>query len=193
MLALGDALVLVTSENRGFTREHFARFHPGGALGRSLTPVELMMRPLVECRVALESHTLRQVLVSVSRPGRRTGAIMLVDESGTLTGIFTDSDLAKLLERAGEGELDQPISNCMTKRFQTVRHGDMLPVAMQIMATRKISELPVVDDTGQPLGLIDITDVMGTLSTAWETAAGDSATASAQVPEPNIFPLRRNP
>lgn len=208
MLALGDAIVLVTSENRGFTRENFARFHPGGALGRSLTPVEQMMRPLSECRVALESQTLRQVLVKVSRPGRRTGAVMLVDENNILTGVFTDSDLAKLLENSGEHELDQPISNCMTKRFQTVKQGEMLPVAMEILASKKISELPVVDRAGSPLGLIDITDVMSTLSIAWANSIEDEADdrprqSSSGSPKsnapnrtehldaPNIYPLRR--
>ncbi len=166
MLALGDALALTASQSRGFTRENFARFHPGGSLGRSLTPVEHIMRPLQECRVAEQSQSLRQVLVQVSRPGRRTGAIMLVDEGGVLTGVFTDSDLARLLESSGEGQLDQPIANCMSKRFQTIRQGEMLPTAMAILAARKISELPVVNGDGRPVGLIDITDVMSALSSA---------------------------
>lgn len=161
MLAVGDALALVASELRGFTRDDFARYHPGGALGRSLTPVERVMRPLGDCRVAFESDSLRQVLVRASRPGRRTGAVMLTDAAGKLTGVFTDSDLAKLLERSGEHQLDQPVANCMTRSFRTVAQGEMLPAALQILSQYKISELPVVDAHGFPLGLIDITDLMG--------------------------------
>jgi len=194
MLALGDALALVTSELQGFTRDHFARFHPAGALGRSLTRVEQIMRPLGECRVAHESHNLRDVLVQLSRPGRRTGAIMLHADDGKLTGVFTDSDLAKLLERAGESLLDQPISRCMTKRFQVVRQGEPLPVALSILADRKISELPVVDGERRPLGLIDVTDVMSVMKSCWPTAQAAESVAYSLVddlPEPHILPLRR--
>ena len=194
MLALGDALALVTSELQGFTRDHFARFHPAGALGRSLTPVEQIMRPLAECRVANQSQALRAVLVKLSRPGRRTGAIMLHDDDGRLVGIFTDSDLAKLLEQAGENLLDQPISQCMTKCFQVVRQGDLLPIALRILAERKISELPVVDQDQRSIGLIDITDVMSMMKSYWPSAPGitDVENSHADVaPHAYILPLRR--
>jgi arabinose-5-phosphate isomerase len=194
MLALGDALALVTSELRGFTRDHFARFHPAGALGRSLTPVEQIMRPLIECRVAHEAQALRAVLVKLSRPGRRTGAIMLHDDNGRLTGVFTDSDLAKLLERAGENLLDQPISSCMTRKFQVVTQGEMLPVALRILAEQKISELPVIDHERRPQGLIDITDVMSMMKSYWPTAQDGSDVDDPRVDtegESHILPLRR--
>ena len=194
MLALGDALALVTSELHGFTRDHFARFHPAGALGRSLTPVEQIMRPLAECRVANQSQALREVLVKLGRPGRRTGAIMLHDDDSRLVGVFTDSDLAKLLEQAGETLLDQPISQCMTKRFQVVRQGDLLPVALRILAERKISELPEVDQDQRALGLIDITDVMSMMKSYWPTTPNitdvDSSHTDASA-ESHILPLRR--
>ena len=98
MLAVGDALALVVSRMRGFAREDFARFHPAGNLGLRLSKVEQHMRPLQQCRVAPQEETVRQVLVRVSVPGRRTGATMLVDAAGRLSGIFTDSDLARLFE-----------------------------------------------------------------------------------------------
>src|SRR5207237_4452522 len=98
MLALGDALALVLSRIRGFSLHDFARFHPGGTLGRKLTRAEDAMRPLDECRLALATQTLRETLIGQSRPGRRTGAVMVLDAAGTLAGAFTDSDLASLLE-----------------------------------------------------------------------------------------------
>jgi arabinose-5-phosphate isomerase len=161
MLALCDALTITVCEERGFTREQFARLHPAGSLGRQLMNVCEAMRPLIDCRVALDSLTVRQVMVQVSRPGRRTGAVMLLNLRGKLVGIFTDSDLARLLERCEDGRLDSPISEVMTKRFQTISQHSRLRHATELMAKRKISELPVVDDTGCPLGILDLTDLVG--------------------------------
>ncbi len=163
MLAVGDALALVVSQMRHFGREDFARFHPGGSLGNKLSKVEQHMRTLAECRVAGETETVRQVLVGASVPGRRSGATMLVDATGRLTGIFTDSDLARLFEHRRDQELDEPVQRVMTSSPLRVVLGSMMVEAVAIMAGRKISELPVVDDDGKPVGLIDITDVVGLL------------------------------
>ncbi len=103
------------------------------------------MRSLEECRVAPCSLSIREVLIQVARRGRRSGAIMLVDALGSLCGIFTDSDLAKLMESRQEMRLDLPIEQSMTKVHAI--HGEAsLEDAMFVLAHRKISELPVVDD-----------------------------------------------
>lgn len=182
MLAIGDALALVTSRMRDFRREDFARFHPAGALGRQLAKVQDHMRPLADCRTALCSHTVRQVLVDARRPSRRTGAIMVLDPEGKLRGIFTDSDLARLFELRRDTALDEPIREVMTKRPATAPFGSMMTDAVAIMAERKISELPVVDADGKPVGLIDVTDIMSMLpeqppltSDARQPAAGHPA------------------
>jgi len=174
MLALGDALALVVSRMRDFRREDFARFHPAGSLGRKLSKVEHHMRTLDQCRVAMDSKTVREVFVNASVPGRRTGAIMLVDPQGKLTGIFTDSDLARLFEHRRDRELDRPIAQVMTARPLTAALGTHMADAVALMARRKISELPVVDAEGRPAGLIDVTDVVGILPAPAET---DSAAA----------------
>ena len=161
MLALGDALALVLSRIRGFSSEDFARFHPGGSLGRKLARVEDAMRPLAQCRVALATQTLRETLVGQSRPGRRTGAIMVVDEAGVLVGVFTDSDLARLLEANRDAAIDGPLADVMTESPATTAMGELLSTACELLSRRKISELPVIDQAGKPVGLIDITDVVG--------------------------------
>lgn len=161
MLALGDAVALVVSQLRGFAAEDFARLHPGGSLGAKLSNVEDVMRPLEECRVASAEQTVREIFVLQGRPGRRTGAIMLVTAEGTLTGIFTDSDLARLLERKQDAAIDGPIARVMTQGPTAVRIGSKLAEACEILAEKKISELPVVDHAGRPCGLLDITDVVG--------------------------------
>ena len=161
MLAIGDALALVVSEARDFRVQDFAELHPGGSLGRKLAIVNEVMRPVLDCRLASSQTTIRKMLVDVSRPGRRTGAVMLVNAEGKLEGIFTDSDLARLLEQRREGDLDMVISNLMTRTFSAVQSGAKLMDAIDIMVQHKISELPVVDANDKPLGMIDITDVLG--------------------------------
>ncbi|MEM8945884.1 MAG: KpsF/GutQ family sugar-phosphate isomerase [Planctomycetota bacterium] len=163
MLAIGDALALALSRIQGFQPEDFARYHPGGSLGRQLSHVEDHMRTLNECRVASAEESIRSVLVGCTKPGRRTGAIMLTDAAGQLVGLFTDSDLARLIEQRNEAALDQPVSKLMITNPQTVPAGSKMGVALEILAERKISELPIVDDQGQPIGLIDVTDIVGLL------------------------------
>jgi arabinose-5-phosphate isomerase len=173
MLAIGDALALVASRTRNFGREDFARLHPAGSLGLKLSKVEHHMRPLDQCRVASQDQTVREVLVRASVPGRRTGAIMLVDAAGKLSGVFTDSDLARLFEHRRDADLDRAIGEVMTANPLRTPIGAMMTDAVALMAGRKISELPVVDGVGQPVGLLDITDVVGLLP-APPRAAGEA-------------------
>jgi len=160
MLALGDALALAASDLRGFTAEDFAARHPGGSLGRKLMLVEEAMRPLEQCRVARPDDTVRAVFAR-PLPARRTGAVMIVDTAGRLAGIFTDSDLARIFERRDDAALDAPIAAVMTARPTMVLAGARLADAVAILEARRLSELPVLDAAGRPLGLLDIVDLVG--------------------------------
>jgi arabinose-5-phosphate isomerase len=161
MLAMGDALALVLCRCRGFTPRQFKAFHPGGSLGRRLRAVREVMRRGDQLRIASQTATIREVFSRHTANGRRTGAVMLVDEHGSLSGLFTDSDLARLLERHREDQLDRPIAEVMTKSPLTIEPDALLEDAVEFLSNRKISELPVVDESGLPIGLIDITDVIG--------------------------------
>jgi arabinose-5-phosphate isomerase len=161
MLAVGDALALVISQVRNFTPQQFAVFHPGGSLGRRLASVKDIMRAGDQVRIASESATIREVFVTLSRPGRRTGAVMLVDADGRLSGLFTDSDLARLLEHHRDQQFDRPISEVMTNKPLTISPDAILEEVLQLLGARHVSELPVVDAAGCPVGLIDITDLIG--------------------------------
>ena len=160
MLAMGDALALTVSRLRGFRSEDFARFHPGGAIGRSLSRVCELMRPLELCRVAPDTATVRDVFTSCRKPGRRSGAVLLLDESGRLSGIFTDSDLARLFESRREDAFDRPVSEVMTPSPLAVRADATMKEAVEILSKRKISELPALDEEGRPVGVLDVTDVV---------------------------------
>jgi arabinose-5-phosphate isomerase len=86
---------------------------------------------------------------------------MIVDDAGVLVGIFTDSDLARLLEANRDAAIDGPLADAMTRSPATTTLGDLLSGACELLSRRKISELPVVDQAGKPVGMIDITDVVG--------------------------------
>jgi arabinose-5-phosphate isomerase len=161
MIALGDALAFVLSRLRNFTHEDFARYHPAGSLGRKLVKVEAVMRQGDDLRLAPCEDTVRAVFTRVARRGRRTGAVMLTDAGGRLCGLFTDSDLARLFEQRRDDALDRPIREVMTAAPLTVRQGTRVADAVEVLRLRKISELPVVDGDGRPIGLLDITDVLG--------------------------------
>lgn len=180
MLSVGDALALVVGRRRGFTPQQFAVFHAGGSLGARLKNVGQLMRQGDALRISPESKTIREVFTAQPRPGRRTGAVMLVDGSGKLSGLFTDSDLAKLLERRRDEKLDRPIAESMAREPVTIGPGALLADAIEILSRNRISELPVVDEAGKPVGIIDITDVVGIVPFA--RAQPDARAQSGAVP-----------
>ena len=185
MLAIGDALALVVSRLQGFQAEDFAQFHPGGSLGFKLSNVEQHMRDLQACRVANANQTIREVLVACTKPGRRTGAIILIDDNGQLAGLFTDSDLARLIEARNESALDRPIHEVMEKSPTTVLLGTKMNVALQLLGDRRISELPIVDSQNVPQGILDVTDMVCTLPEP-EPARSQPQKATTQI---RIYPM----
>ena len=184
MLAVGDALALVVSRLKGFAAEDFAQFHPGGSLGRDLSHVEDHMRNLEACRLTGADRTIRQVLVDCTKLGRRSGAIMLTYADGRLAGLFTDSDLVRLIESRQESALDRPVSETMITTPTTVSVGDKMSVAIEILAGRKISELPVIDPAGKPVGLIDVTDVLSLMP--------EPTLVADERPTMRLFPTERD-
>jgi arabinose-5-phosphate isomerase len=140
--------------------------------------VDDAMRPLSQCRTARPEETVRTVF-SHPLPSRRTGAVMINDDAGMLAGIFTDSDLARLFERRNDVAIDGPIRGVMTSLPTTVTAGTRLRDAVAVLESRRLSELPVVDADGRPLGLLDIVDLVGLVP-----AEPVTATASDTVPLP---------
>lgn len=167
MLALGDALALAVSRRRNFGVEDFRRTHPGGSLGRQLSPVMSVIRfkvgenlPLVgEDRNVREAYELAESHASKSGL-RRAGALLIVDAGGKLAGIFTDGDLRRALIEDGPDAWSAPIGGRMTASPRTLRDDALVRDAVQMVREHRIDEVPVVNEAGEPVGLVDVQDLM---------------------------------
>jgi len=160
MLALGDALAVVVQQERGFSREDYARFHPGGALGRSLMRVAEVMRRGDQVPLVQSGLSLREALVVSSRTPGRPGCAVVVDAAGRMAGIFTDGDLRRVLQLGGAPPLDEPIDDVMAREPKHARPQMLVDEAVRILRRHRIDQLPVLDDDGRPIGLIDIQDAL---------------------------------
>jgi arabinose-5-phosphate isomerase len=162
MLALGDALFLSVMKMRRFSAEDFAIYHPAGNLGRKLIRVsEAMTFRLGEnLPVASDRLTVGEVLRQVSKIKRRSGAVILVDSSERISGIFSDGDLRRLITENDGAVLRRPVAEVMTRAPKRVRGDQLASEAMAVMKQFRIDELPVVDGEDRPVGLIDVQDLV---------------------------------
>jgi arabinose-5-phosphate isomerase len=162
MLALGDALCLTVMKLRNFTAEDFAVFHPAGNLGRKLIKVsEAMTFRLGEnLPVAADTLTVGQVLHEVSSIKRRSGAVILVNAAGQMSGIFSDGDLRRLITENPGNAMERPVASVMTRKPKRIAADALASEAMAILKQHRIDELPVVDGDDRPVGLIDVQDLV---------------------------------
>ena len=158
MLAMGDALCVTLLDRKGFKEKDFAFFHPGGALGKKLLlKVEDIMRTGLSSPVVGENAKVRDVLVKITKA--RAGSASVVDKSGALSGIFTDGDLRRHLD--GKVNIaNKKIKEIMTKSPTTIKKDKLAAEAFQILRSKKIDEIPVVDEKGRPVGLLDVQDIL---------------------------------
>lgn len=160
MLAVGDALALALSRRRNFGADDFQRRHPGGMLGAGLRPVAQVLRFKVghNLPVVRDDVTVREACTQTST-GRRPGAVVLVDEQGRLSGIFTDGDLRRLMLQ-DPGGMDRRISEIMTRRPEHLVMDDLVRDAVRLMRENRHDEIPVLDRDGKPVGLVDVQDLI---------------------------------
>jgi arabinose-5-phosphate isomerase len=159
LLAVGDALAMTVLENRPFTRESFALLHPGGKLGRGLMKVGELMRQGEACPVGAESAPLSAAVAVMTETPGRPGATGVHDAAGRLTGIFTDGDLRRLVE-TGQTDFTRPVSSAMGRHPRTIRSGDLVGEAAKVLRQARIDQVPVVDDDGRMVGLLDVQDLL---------------------------------
>ena len=160
MLAMGDALALAVLERRGFSREEFAFFHPGGSLGRKLMKVSELMRTGPECPVLPVGATVRDVIGAITTA--RAGAAAIVEKDGRLAGIFTDGDLRRYIMGEDLNVAADVIDDYMVKDPLKADEGWLVEKAIGVMQKRKIGEMPVVDADGRVVGMINMKDCLGT-------------------------------
>lgn len=157
MLALGDALALCVLNERGWDESKYAFLHPGGDLGRRLKKVEEIMRTGSRNPVVDENALVKDAVLKIT--ACRAGAVTVVGSSGKLAGIFTDGDLRRAISK-NPGVLDEKIKNVMTRDPKRARAGDLAMEAAMLMSEKKIDELPVVDGSGKPVGMLDVQDLL---------------------------------
>lgn len=157
IMALGDALAFAVLERRGFDKEKFAFYHPGGKIGRRLMKVSEVMRSGDRSPVVSEDAPVTEAVAAITRA--RAGAVIVVNGTGRLTGFFTDGDLRRTVAR-DPALLTSAIAGVMTRSPVTIGSDRLASEALKLLRERKIDELPVVNDRGEPVGMLDVQDLL---------------------------------
>lgn len=162
MLALCDALALTVSEHKAFTAEDYRKRHPGGQLGRQMLSLAEIMRFKVGKNLPLlgDDLTVKEMLEQAAATKRRAGAVLFVDADGKLSGIFTDADLRRQLVEFGPAALERRVDAVMTRHPRHLRDSQPVRDAVQLVREVRVDEIPVVDDQGKPVGLVDVQDLI---------------------------------
>jgi arabinose-5-phosphate isomerase len=156
-LAMGDALAVTLLEARGFTKQDFARSHPGGSLGRQLLlHVEDLMRKGEAVPRTAPGEKLRDGLLEMSRKG--LGMTVIVSPEDRVLGVFTDGDLRRTFDK----QLDvhsTPMSEVMTPNCKTIGPRELAAQAVHLMEVHRITALPVADEQGRLVGALNVHDL----------------------------------
>ncbi len=155
-LALGDALAVVVLQQRGFSPEDFALFHPAGSLGRKLMRVEELMHKGKALPMVSSDTPLKDAIVMMS--SRRLG-VTGVEQDGRLVGCLTDGDLRRILE-SGHFELGQPVSEVMHRHPRTIEASHLASEAVHLMEEKKITTLFVLGGDGCVSGVVHLHDLL---------------------------------
>lgn len=155
-MVMGDAIAVCLMEQRGFTSEDFAKFHPGGALGKKLYLRVADLYPQNEKPVVKPDASLKDVIVEITQ--KRLGVTAVVNDSGSLIGVITDGDLRRMLEKgiSLEGIHAEMI---MTKTPRTIDAQLLAVDALDIMRKNNITQL-LVNDHGIYAGVIHLHDLI---------------------------------
>ncbi len=160
MLAMGDALAMALLEKRGFGEEDYAALHPGGGLGTRLRRVENVMHTGDAIpAVALETG-MKDVIYEISRKG--LGHAAVIDGDKHLAGVISDGDLRRFFEREGNRALSLTAADCMSRHPVTIGRKELATRALNLMESRKITSLLVVDAQDRLEGVVHLHDLWST-------------------------------
>ena len=154
-LALGDALAIALLEDKGFTAKNFREFHPGGKLGAQLKHVEDVMRRDAALPLSVPDQRMSEALVVMTE--KACGCLGIVDSRGVLTGILTDGDLRRHMSG---NLLNLRVLDVMTKSPKTIGPDALTGEALEILNSKSITCIFVIDDAGRPIGLVHIHDLL---------------------------------
>ncbi|TSA27968.1 MAG: KpsF/GutQ family sugar-phosphate isomerase [Ignavibacteriales bacterium] len=157
-LVLGDALAIALLEKRGFTVEDFAMLHPGGSLGKRLSlKIEEIMIAGKDIPIVEEKSSLKDSILMIT--SKRLGATCVVNSEGILTGIITDGDLRRLLEKTLDIK-NLTAKDIMTKKPKTINKDFLASFALQQMENFNITSIVVVDKLNKPEGIVHLHDLV---------------------------------
>ena len=157
-LVMGDALAISLLDARGFTADDFARSHPAGALGRRLLLlIDDIMHTGELIPTVREDTPLSDALLEMT--AKRLGMTAVVDAQGKLCGVFTDGDLRRTLDKNIDVRAT-PIGTLMTRNPTTIAPGVLAAEALQVMQSKKINALLVLDPQGIPVGALNMQDML---------------------------------
>ena len=155
-MAVGDALAVALLWARGFTSEDFARYHPGGSLGKQLYLKVDDIYPKNELPVVQETDLVKASILVISK--KRLGAAAVVNAQNELVGIFTDGDLRRMLEKYDDFSA-LTIAEVMTRNPKTIAKGEYALRALNQMREHDINQLIVVDQK-RVVGFLHISDLL---------------------------------
>ncbi len=157
-LVIGDALAIALLDRKNFTEEEFAMFHPGGHLGKRLfMKVEELMVKGKDIPMVAASASLRETILVMT--SGRLGAACVVDSTGKLSGIITDGDLRRLLQK--DIDFSQLVADdVMTRNPKHVKQNTLAVAALEVMENFNITQLIIVDDAHKPAGMVHLHELV---------------------------------
>lgn len=156
-MVMGDALAVCLMEMKGFKSNDFAKYHPGGILGKKLYLRVADLANKNEKPAVLPTATIKEVIVEMTK--KRLGTTVVVSNDNKVLGIITDGDLRRMLER--ENDFTNLIAeNIMTANPQKITYNSLATEAMQLLQQQNITQL-IVEDDGKYFGIIHLHDLIG--------------------------------
>ena len=157
-MAMGDALAMVMIDAIAFNKESYALNHPAGAIGRALVMKATdIMRSGARLAKVSSGATVMETLMAMT--AAKSGSAAIVDGNDGLLGIFTDGDFRRVVSEKGEASLNDAITSYMTAKPLFVKTSQYASELLRVFEKRQIDDLPVCDENGRVVGMIDIQDL----------------------------------
>jgi arabinose-5-phosphate isomerase len=158
ILVMGDALAIALLDARGFTREDFSIRHPGGSLGkRLLLGADDLCHRGKDLPIVGEHATFSEALIEATH--KKLGMTCITNSEGTLLGVFTDGDVRRALQK-GFDVHRALISDMMTRNCVTIKTGMLAIDALKVMQEYKVTCLVIITDQKQPVGVVNMYDIL---------------------------------